>query len=184
MSRVEKLPGLVHRALSIWRSKIGQFRQPMDSQPADSPGVVIWPPLLYASAMLVGVGLHFLLPLAVLPKGPSRVAGALVLAGGLALGAWGERTMHRAGTNVHPSKPALVLVHAGPFRLSRNPLYIGLTLMYAGLALLVPAVWPLLLLIPVLGVMSWGVVRREERYLERKFGERYRQYKAHTRRWL
>jgi protein-S-isoprenylcysteine O-methyltransferase Ste14 len=156
----------------------------MHSPPADSPGVVVWPPLLYGTALLVGVALHFLLPLAALPKGPSRVAGALFLAGGLALGAWGERTMHHAGTNVHPSKPALALVDAGPFRFSRNPLYVGLTLMYAGLALLIPALWPLLMLIPVLAVLSWGVVRREERYLERKFGEGYRSYKARTRRWL
>ena len=85
---------------------------------------------------------------------------------------------------MHPSKPALALVDAGPFRFSRNPLYVGLTLMYAGLALLIPALWPLLLLIPVLAVLSWGVVRREERYLERKFGEGYRSYKARTRRWL
>lgn len=56
--------------------------------------------------------------------------------------------------------------------------------MYAGVALLIPALWPLLLLIPVLVVMTWGVVRREERYLERKFGESYRSYKAGTRRWL
>ncbi len=156
----------------------------MDSQSADAPGVVVWPPLLYASALLVGVGLHFVVPLAALPRGPCRLAGTLVLAGGLALGGWGERTMHSAGTNLHPSKPTLVLVDAGLFRFSRNPLSIGLTLMYAGVALLIPALWPLLLLIPVLVVMTWGVVRREERYLERKFGESYRSYKAGTRRWL
>jgi protein-S-isoprenylcysteine O-methyltransferase Ste14 len=156
----------------------------MDSPPVDAPGVVIWPPLLYMSALLVGVALQFLVPLAALPKGPSRLAGALALAGGLTLGGWGERTMHRAGTNVHPSKPALALVEAGPFRFTRNPLYLGLTLMYAGVALLIPALWPLLLLIPVLALMNWGVVLREERYLERKFGERYRSYKGRTRRWL
>jgi protein-S-isoprenylcysteine O-methyltransferase Ste14 len=156
----------------------------VDPHSADAPGVVVWPPLLYLSALLVGVALHFLVPLTGLPTGLSRVAGGLLLAGGLALGAWGDRTMHRAGTNVHPSKPALALVEAGPFRFSRNPLYLGLTLIYAGVALLIPAVWPLLLLVPVLAVMTWGVVLREERYLERKFGESYRSYKARTRRWL
>lgn len=75
----------------------------MDSQSADAPGVVVWPPLLYTSALLVGVGLHFVVPLAALPRGPCRLAGTLVLAGGLALGGWGERTMHSAGTNLHPS---------------------------------------------------------------------------------
>jgi protein-S-isoprenylcysteine O-methyltransferase Ste14 len=130
------------------------------------------------------VVLHVVFPIVALPKGPCRLAGALLLAGGLALGSWGDRTMHRAGTNVNPSKPALALVDTGPFRFSRNPLYIALTLIYGGLALVIPALWPLLLLIPVVAVLSWGVVRREERYLERKFGDSYRSYKARTRRWL
>ena len=72
----------------------------------------------------------------------------------------------------------------GPFRYSRNPLYLGLTLLYAGVALLIPSTWPLILLVPVLLVMRWGVIAREERYLAGKFGEPYRTYLTRVRRWL
>ena len=92
--------------------------------------------------------------------------------------------MHRAGTNIRPDLPTTALVTEGPFRFTRNPLYLGLTLMYAGIALLIPGTWPLLLLVPVLLVMRWGVIAREERYLERKFGEPYRAYLGRVRRWL
>ncbi len=92
--------------------------------------------------------------------------------------------MERAGTNVNPREPTTALVVSGPFRFSRNPLYVALTLMYAGLAVVANAFWVLVLLVPVLLVLHSGVVRREERYLEAKFGEAYRQYRARVRRYL
>ena len=92
--------------------------------------------------------------------------------------------MKRAGTNIRPDQPTLALVFDGPFRFTRNPLYMALTGLYLGITLLVNALWPLLFLIPVLGVLRWGVVAREERYLEAKFGEPYRTYKARVRRWI
>jgi len=92
--------------------------------------------------------------------------------------------MRRAGTNVRPDQPATAIVVDGPFRFTRNPLYLGLTGLYAGVALLVDALWPLLLLVPLLVIVKWGVIHREERYLEAKFGETYRLYKARVRRWL
>jgi len=75
-------------------------------------------------------------------------------------------------------------VVTGPFRLSRNPLYLALTLMYVGLALLANALWVLVLLMPLLFMVHFGVVRREERYLERKFGDAYRAYRSRVRRYL
>ena len=92
--------------------------------------------------------------------------------------------MKRAGTNIRPDQPTLALASDGPFRFTRNPLYIAVTGLYLGIALLVNALWPLVLLIPVLAVLRWGVVGREERYLEAKFGEPYRAYKARVRRWI
>jgi len=151
---------------------------------SDSPGVLVWPPLLYGGALLLGLGLHILVPLGSMPRGPSRLAGIALLVAGAALARWGKRTMQRAGTNIHPSQPALALVDEGPFRFTRNPLYLALTIVYAGVALLTPAIWPLVLLIPVLWLMQWGVVRREERYLEWKFGEVYLAYQRRVRRWL
>jgi protein-S-isoprenylcysteine O-methyltransferase Ste14 len=92
--------------------------------------------------------------------------------------------MSRAGTNIDPRQPAVVLVTNGPFRFSRNPLYVALTGLYVGVALLIDGLWTLLLLVPLLVVTQQGIVRREERYLERKFGEEYRTYKIRVRRWI
>jgi protein-S-isoprenylcysteine O-methyltransferase Ste14 len=92
--------------------------------------------------------------------------------------------MRRAGTNVRPDQPTLAVVTDGPFRYSRNPLYLGLTGLYVGVTLLADALWPLVLLGPLLGVVQRGVVRREERYLAAKFGAPYLAYQARVRRWL
>lgn len=140
--------------------------------------------MLYGVAFALALALHWLVPLVELSRLPARLAGAAGLVAGGLLARWGEQLMRQAGTNVRPDHPTLALVTEGPFRFSRNPLYLGLTPLYIGLALLVPAVWPLLLLVPVLGIMRWGVIAREERYLERKFGETYRTYARRARRWL
>jgi protein-S-isoprenylcysteine O-methyltransferase Ste14 len=86
------------------------------------------------------------------------------------------RTLWRARTQVNPFKPTTALVTAGPFQWSRNPIYGAMTLLYLGLALLLGALGPLLLLLPVLAVIRFGVVAREERYLNGKFGEAYATY--------
>ena len=92
--------------------------------------------------------------------------------------------MRRAGTNVRPDQPATTIVMGGPFRFTRNPLYVGTTGLYVGVALLVDALRPLVLLVPLLAIVEWGVICREERYLEAKFGDAYRTYRARVRRWL
>lgn len=145
---------------------------------------MVWPPALYAGTFVLGLVLDWLLPLTGLPVLPARLAGAVCLVVGAGVAHSGEKVMHRAGTNIRPDLPTTALVTEGPFRFTRNPLYLGLTLMYAGIALLIPGTWPLLLLLPVLLVMRWGVIAREERYLERKFGEPYRAYLGRVRRWL
>jgi len=146
--------------------------------------VLVWPPLLYGGAFLLGLVLHWVAPVGRMPALPARLGGAVCLILGAGVAHSGEKVMHRAGTNIRPDLPSTALVTDGPFRFTRNPLYVGLTLMYAGVALLIPAGWPLLLLLPVLLVMRWGVIAREERYLERKFGEPYRAYLRRVRRWF
>jgi len=94
------------------------------------------------------------------------------------------RALSRAHTSVDPVKPTTALVTEGPYRYSRNPIYVALTLLYLGVAFLVNALWILLLVVPVLLVMRYGVIAREEAYLTRKFGDAYRQYTAQVRRWL
>ena len=135
--------------------------------------------------MLIGVLLHYWVwSVTPFPLLPARVLGftLFVLAGVLANSA--HNAMTRAGTNIFPTQPALALVTDGPFRFTRNPLYIAAAGVYLGVALWVDGLIPLLLLAPVLLLLHWAIVLPEERYLEAKFGEPYRAYRAQVRRWL
>jgi protein-S-isoprenylcysteine O-methyltransferase Ste14 len=151
---------------------------------SDHPGVIALPPLIYAAAFGLGMIVQLVTPWELTSSGWLKIVGAVVVASGLAVALWAERTMHGAGTHVDPRKPAIALVTEGPFRYTRNPMYLSLTLIYGGITLVVDALWPLVLLPAALLVMHYGVILREERYLERKFGEVYRSYKAQVRRWL
>jgi protein-S-isoprenylcysteine O-methyltransferase Ste14 len=99
-------------------------------------------------------------------------------------GLWGERTMKAAGTNVRPDKPALALVERGPFAYSRNPLYLSVLGLFTGVGVALASPAFLALVVPMALVLHYGVVSREESYLEEKFGEAYRAYKTRVRRWL
>ena len=156
----------------------------MDHPTPDTPGVIAFPPFIYGIPWLAGLGVHLLFPVHVLPSWPTRALGAAMIALSVGFIGWARREMARAGTEPNPAKPATALVVSGPFRLTRNPMYISLTTFYLGLSLAVNALWPLVLLPAVLFVMQRGVVEREERYMERKFGEPYRAYRARVRRWL
>ncbi len=151
---------------------------------AESPGVIARPPLLYGAAFVVVLLLRWLYPWPIFDRGVALWAGVTLLVLGVGVALWGGRTMLAAGTNVDPSLPTTAIVTSGPFRFSRNPLYLALTLVYLGLTLAFNAGWGLVLLGPVLLVMHRGVVMREERYLDRKFGEIYRQYRSKVRRYL
>jgi protein-S-isoprenylcysteine O-methyltransferase Ste14 len=94
------------------------------------------------------------------------------------------RTIQKAGTPIRTDRPVPRLVTDGPFRYTRNPGYLGLTMLYAGIAVLRNALWAILLLPLVLYVIQRQVIGREERYLERTFGDEYLAYKAQVRRWL
>jgi len=151
---------------------------------ADNPGVIAPPPLIYAGALLAGLILNRLLPTGFLPRDLSRLLGPAMIVGGLVIGLLGFREMRRAETNVDPYKPTTAIVDAGPYRFTRNPLYVGMTLMYCGISALFDALLPILMLPGVIAVMRKGVIEREERYLERKFGAEYLLYKARVRRWV
>ncbi|MGH8504159.1 MAG: methyltransferase family protein [Gammaproteobacteria bacterium] len=153
-------------------------------KPADHPHVLVFPPLLFGATFAAGLLLHWIDPLVSLDPLYARLLGALLTAAGGWLAFSAEEVMRRAGTNVRPDRPTLSIVTDGPFRFTRNPLYLAATALYAGVALLCVSVWPLLLLAPLLAILHWGVVRREERYLEAKFGDAYLAYKARVRRWL
>ena len=156
----------------------------MNAGDKDAPGVIAPPPLIYLGGLAVGFGLDTLFPIAILPETLQYLAGGVLIAASLALAIPMVMAFHKAGTHVDVRKPATALVTSGPFRLSRNPAYLGATLLYAGIAIAADSLWVLVLLVPVLMVMHAGVISREERYLERKFGEDYRRYKASVRRWM
>ena len=102
----------------------------------------------------------------------------------MALAVWFARTLHGADTTLRTDKPVSSLVQEGPFHYSRNPGYLSLTMIYAGIAVLRNALWAILLLPLALYVIQREVIEREERYLERTFGEEYLAYKARVRRWV
>ncbi len=157
----------------------------MEDPPRDNPGVLVFPPVLVAGTLVFGLVLHWLRPWRLPLAFPWRLLIAvplLILA--LALGLWGERSMHGSGTNVNPGLPTTAIVSAGPFRFSRNPLYLCLIGSFVAVTLAVGTIWPFILLVPMFLVLHFGVVRREERYLEAKFGDAYRAYKGQVRRWV
>ncbi len=158
----------------------------VEFESADNPGVVVWPPLLFAGVVGVVLALDGWMPLP-LPMLSGSVAGAIgtvLLAAGGGLDAAGLWTMRRAGTHVSPSRPATALVVSGPFRFSRNPLYVGIFVLFIGMAFAKDTLWALIVLVPLALVVHYGVVLREERYLEAKFGEDYRAYCRAVRRYL
>jgi protein-S-isoprenylcysteine O-methyltransferase Ste14 len=155
-----------------------------NGEKADNPGVVAPPPLIFAGGLGAGLMVNRLHPTPFLPRVLSKVVGWPLVVFGLLFGLWGFREMRRAGTNVDPYHPTTAIVEAGPYRYTRNPLYVGMALIYSGVAARANALPAALLLPAVLHLVDRGVVRREERYLEGKFGEEYLRYKGRVRRWI
>jgi protein-S-isoprenylcysteine O-methyltransferase Ste14 len=150
-------------------------------------GVIARPPLLYLAPLLIGLVLDRLLPLPFPVPGIDLVhwiiGGALILIG-LALGVVGIRNFSRAGTPVRSIKPTRALVTTGIHDWTRNPIYLGMFLVYGGIGVAAQSPWILILTLPLALTIHYGVVAREEAYLEPRFGDAYRDYKARVRRWL
>ena len=152
-----------------------------------NPGVRFPPPVIYAIAFLLGIGLHRLDPVDSLPRDwlrPAGIAGWALIAVGLALGISALTGFRRARTSVIPHRAASALVHAGPYRLTRNPMYLGLAVQYTGLALVLDRTWPLIFLPLAILVIHRYVIAREERYLRSRFGEPYAEYLRRVPRWI
>lgn len=150
----------------------------------DNAGVVTPPPLIYLAALAAGMLVNSIYPARLLPRIIPRTSGLPLILGGFLIGLLGVREMRKAQTNIDPYRPVHAIVDQGPFRFTRNPIYVSFTLMYLGLSVLANALWPVLLLPGVLTMMQRGVIEREEAYLERKFGGEYLTYKEQVRRWL
>ncbi len=150
----------------------------------DAPGVIARPPFIYLGFLVLGLMLNWLWPQPLLPETLRYILGGALMALGLALALLSIRRFKAAGTDFDTQKPDTAILTEGPYRLSRNPIYMGLTAVYAGIGVAMDAPWVWLTLMPALAIMHYGVILREERYLERKFGQEYLAYKAQVRRWL
>ncbi len=150
----------------------------------DVPGVIAKPPFIYLGFLALGLGLDWLWPYPLLPEALRYTLGGALIGLGIALTLASIRRFRAAGTNFDTQKPATAILTEGPYRISRNPIYIGLTAAYAGIGIALDAPWVRVMLLPTLVVMHYGVILREERYLERKFGKEYLGYKASVRRWI
>ncbi|MGH6959023.1 MAG: methyltransferase family protein [Dongiaceae bacterium] len=150
----------------------------------DNPGVVAPPPIIFTAFLVAGLALEWLWPAAFIAAPWQYGIGGVLILLGIAVMASGVRRFRAAGTNIPTYRPTTALVTDGPYRYSRNPLYIALFLLYAGIGVAADNPWLLALVLPLFLVMRYGVIAREERYLERKFGEAYLGYKARVRRWL
>ena len=150
----------------------------------DISGVVAPPPLIFLAGLGVGFGLEALLPGSSIPDALAWILGGVVLVAGLALLFSFERKFMQKKTPANPWRPTTAVATDGPYRLTRNPAYLGMALVYVGIALLSQALWVLLPLPVVLAIIDRGVIAREERYLERKFGQEYLDYKRSVRRWI
>ncbi len=156
----------------------------MTDEDRDNAGVVAPPPLIYLFPLLLGLLLNRKLPVPFLPRTAARALGWSLLAGGISLMGWFEWAMRYAGTPANPYKPVANLATDGPFRYTRNPAYLSMAMIYAGISSLANALSSILLLPAALLVIQRGVIEREERYLEGKFGEEYLRYKEQVRRWV
>ncbi len=148
------------------------------------PNVRLHPPIIYAISILSGIWLYKLWPLAMPFAIHGRLYGGIIVVIAVIIAAWSLLNFHRNNTDVRPDKPDSALITSGPYRYTRNPLYIVLSLTQITVAVWLDNLWVLLLVIPSIIVITRYAIAREERYLEQLFGQDYLDYKKRVRRWL
>jgi protein-S-isoprenylcysteine O-methyltransferase Ste14 len=148
-----------------------------------NPGLVR-PPVVYLGAIALGLVIHVLWPARLVPPSISTAIGAIFTLVSVALFVSAVRTFRAAGTPVPATRPTTTIVGTGPYRFSRNPIYLAFSLLQLGLAFWVNSLGVLITLVPAVALMSLVVIPREERYLEARFPSEYLAYKASVRRWL
>jgi protein-S-isoprenylcysteine O-methyltransferase Ste14 len=151
---------------------------------ADTPKVRIFPPLVYLVGLVIGHLANRWLPIDAVPDQGAWIAGGVLVVLGLGLSASAMTNFRRAGTTIRPDRASSTLVIAGPYKFTRNPMYVGMATAYLGLAIADRSLASLILLPVVLLVIRRAVIVHEESFLERRFGSAYTDYKAKVRRWL
>jgi protein-S-isoprenylcysteine O-methyltransferase Ste14 len=150
----------------------------------NSPGIKVPPPLYYLAGFLSAYAINIYYPIPMFGHPLSVILALLFLLPSAVIGLCSLLEFRHAKTNLRPYKPSSFLVVIGPYRISRNPMYLSLTLLYIGLGLMLRIAWTFIFLPAVIFIMYVCVIRQEESYLESRFGEEYRSYKKRVRRWL
>ena len=150
----------------------------------DHADVIGRPPAVTIAALGAGVVLHLVVPVEIAPDLPTWALGIPLAVFSIALFLLSVREFSRHGTPVRGTEPVITIVATGPYRFSRNPIYLSFVLLQLGIAMTANSVWILLMVIPTFLYLSLGVIDREESYLSRKFGDEYHDYKESVRRWL
>lgn len=150
----------------------------------DNAGIKFPPPLIFLTSILIGLGLNRIWPMHVVPEGLAMPFGIAFIVAAFGLAFLGFRELRRHETTVRPDEPSAAIVRSGPYRFTRNPLYVALSTLQLGIGLWANIAWVVLLLLPVWVIMTTQVIAREESYLERAFGDDYLSYKSSVRRWL
>lgn len=165
------------------RSRISDYIEPAPAEQALRPRPV--PPPLYLLGALAGMALleRFVPGPKVVPSALQRL-GVVGILGGIALSVWGATLFRRTGTTLDPAGEPKALVTEGPFRFTRNPMYLAMTIILGGVAVLLGRLLPLLAIPAFVGLLTARVIRGEEQTLEQTFGEDYRRYRAGVPRWL
>ena len=145
---------------------------------------LVRPPFVYLGSIALGLVLHLLWPARLVPPPVSTPVGAIVTVLAIALFVSAVRTLQAAGTPIPGNRPTTAIVRTGPYRFSRNPIYLAFSILQLGISIWVNSVWLLATLAGAAALILYVVIRREEQYLERRFGARYLDYKASVRRWL
>jgi protein-S-isoprenylcysteine O-methyltransferase Ste14 len=160
----------------------------MEESRARGQGFRIPPPLLYLFPLLSGYIIQHFVPIHLVSGAASartlRLVGWAEIAIALALMAWSFSTFRRLQTPVLPGRPARLLVQEGPYSLTRNPIYLGLALIYVGIVFVTNALWPLVFLPEALALTFLFAIRLEEQYLAQEFGDAFREYRSRVRRWI
>lgn len=150
----------------------------------DNPGVIAPPPLIFLSGLILGGIVTWFYPFPMMPGGLAVIFGNLLFLSGIGIIAVSFAQMRKAKTNIEPWKPTTAILDTGLYGISRNPIYVAMILIYFGLSLLFNSIWFLPFLPFCILAIHYGVILREEKYLEVKFGEEYLDYKKRVRRWI
>lgn len=151
---------------------------------SDHAEVAFHPPLLLVVCLVAGFLARWLVPASFLPRPLASWGGPILTAASIGLFAWAVTAMLRGGGSIPTDEPTEAIVERGPYRLTRNPIYLSMVLLQVGVAVWANSPWFLALAALSAWLLWWGVISREEGYLQRKFGDEYTAYRASVRRWL